>query len=371
MQIEFIGSNSIDEIRQIVDNQGANIIFIVTGNRSFYLSGAEKKLNNLLKNKKLVIFNNFSPNPKFKEVKAGVKALISTNPDLVIAVGGGSVIDMAKLINILAAQKTNNYREIIIKPGLINNKGVPLVAIPTTAGSGSQATHFAVVYIENKKHSLAHKYILPDYAIIDSSLSVGSSKSIAAVSVMDALSQSIESLWSVNSTSESQQYALKAIKLIVDFSNLAINEKNEKAFQFISVAAHLSGKAINITKTTVPHAISYILTSNFNIPHGHAVALLVAPVAYISHAKDDNRFERSLQLIFKLFNCSALGDFIEKWQNLMRSFGLAYKLKDLNVSFDNMEFIVENINTERLKNHSVHLTKKDLKQIVSVAFEGL
>jgi alcohol dehydrogenase len=371
MQKEFIGIGSLNEIYRILEENKAKTIFLVTGKKSFSLSGAEQKLNILLEKKEVTTFNNFSSNPKLRDVKKGIKLLQSVNSDLIIAIGGGSVIDMAKLISVLAVQKKSNLKDIIKEPALINAKGVPLVAIPTTSGSGSQATHFAVVYIENEKHSLAHKYVLPDYAIIDSSLSVSSPRNVAASSAMDALSQAVESIWSINSTIESKLYASEAIKLILNFVNLAIDKKNDDALQSISMAAHLSGKAINITKTTAPHAISYILTSDFNIAHGYAVALLITPVAYISFVKNDKEFNKSLDMIFKLFNCNTIDEFIKKWLNLMDSLGLHLSLKELGICYKDLEVIVKNVNMERMKNHPVSLKNKDLKQIVNAAYEGL
>jgi alcohol dehydrogenase class IV len=160
------------------------------------------------------------------------------------------------------------------------------------------------------------------------------------------------------------------VKLILDYSSQAINIKNKKALQSISAAAHLSGKSINITKTTAPHAISYILTSNFNIAHGHAVGIMVAPIAYISYLKNDSNFNKSLQVIYKLFDCDSIYGFIEKWKKIMTHFGLAYKLEDLGVVKNDVDMIVSNINIERLNNHPVNLTNKDLIKAINISISG-
>ena len=112
---------------------------------------------------------------------------------MIIAIGGGSVIDMGKLINILDAQSNKNVSQLIKNSALVQSKGLPLIAIPTTFGTGSEATHFAVVYINKVKYSLAHSYILPDYAIVEPALSYKLPSKIAATSAMDALSQAVES----------------------------------------------------------------------------------------------------------------------------------------------------------------------------------
>jgi len=370
MQKEFIGEGSLEKIQEIIDSTKAKRIFLVTGKKSFSLSGAKQVLDCLLKDKKVVIFDDFQSNPELNDVAKGVSLLRCNNSDLVIAVGGGSVLDMAKLVNILTVQNKSDFVDIIKKSDLIISKGLPLVAIPTTAGSGSQATHFAVVYVGKHKYSLSHDYLLPDYVIVDSTLSYRTSKKVAASSAMDALSQAIESYWSLNATHESQSYALDAIKLILSSIDLAVNSKNKVAMQAMSLASHLSGKAINITKTTAPHAISYTLTSDFNIPHGYAVASLLAPVAYVSFNNASNKYKDVLNEVFELFDCRSVDEFCKVWRKLMQNCGLHPKLEDSNVPLDKLDFIVDNVNLERLKGHPVLLRRLDLERIVRMAITG-
>jgi alcohol dehydrogenase class IV len=370
VQKEFIGKDSFKKIQYIVDELNAKRVLLVTGKKSFSLSGAKSKINKLLKNQEVTIFDDFQSNPRLEDVESGVNFVRQNNPDLIIAIGGGSVLDMAKLINILSVQNSVDFFYYIKNPNLINNKGVPLVAIPTTAGSGSQATHFAVVYIEKRKYSLAHNYLLPDYVVVDPALSYKTSKKVAASSAMDALSQAIESYWSLNATHESQHYARDAIKLILRSIDLAVNSKDKDAMQTMSLASHLSGKAINITKTTAPHAISYTLTSNFNIPHGYAVALLLAPVAYVSFNNASNKYKDIMKEIFELFDCKSIDEFYKIWIQLMQNCGLHSKLEDSNIFLDELDFIVDNINVERLKGHPVLLRRLDLEHIVRMAIIG-
>ena len=370
MQKEFIGKDSLKKIQEIIDRTDTKNIFLVTGRESFSLSGAKKALNNLLKGRKVIIFDSFQSSPQLEDVEQGVSLLRHNHSDLVVAIGGGSVIDMAKLINILVAQSDMDLFDIIKNPNLIKNKGIPLVAIPTTAGSGSQATHFAVAYVEKRKYSLAHDYLLPDYVIVDPVLSYKTSKKVAAISAMDALCQAIESYWSLNATHESQSYALDAIKLILGSINLAVNSKDKVAMQTMSLASHLSGKAINITKTTAPHAISYTLTSDFDIPHGYAVASLLAPVAYVSFNNASNKYKDVMNEVFELFDCRSVDEFCKIWRQLMQNCGLNSKLEDSNVPLNKLGFIVDNVNLERLKGHPVLLTRLDLERIVRMAITG-
>jgi alcohol dehydrogenase class IV len=178
-------------------------IFLVTGKHSFELSGAKEILSEQLKSYSIVNFNDFTANPKIDNIKEGIELFNDNDCDVVIAVGGGSVIDMAKSINILSVQN-GDPKNIIQGREKILNKGKNLIAIPTTSGAGSEATHFAVVYIDKEKFSIAHEYILPNTAIVDPTFTFKLNSRVTAISGIDALSQAMESHWSVNSDNESK-----------------------------------------------------------------------------------------------------------------------------------------------------------------------
>jgi alcohol dehydrogenase class IV len=150
---------------------------------------------------------------------------------------------------------------------------VPLVAIPTTAGTGAETTQFAVVYIGRIKHSIDHAALRPNVAIVDPALTASIGPRASAASGMDALAQGIESIWSVASTAHSRRAATRAVRLALSCLEAAVVEGTREGRIGMSMAAHLSGLAINETRTTASHAASYPLTARHGIPHGHAVAL--------------------------------------------------------------------------------------------------
>ena len=294
--------------------------------------------------------------------------LIKGGCDLVIAVGGGSAIDIAKSINILSSQESRPI-EYVQGKLRIKNKGKPFIAIPTTAGSGSEATHFAVIYVDGTKYSLSHDFILPEYAIIDGQLAMSMPKDVSAVTAMDAFSHAIESYWSINSTEESKLYSEKAIKLIVKNINESVNRPSLKSRKAIMEAAHLAGKAINIAKTTAPHALSYILTSNFGIPHGQAVALFLSPIlGYNAGVSDgDCNDKRGAVYVLKTIQdlCLMLGrstpDGAGRAVNdIMKEIGLKTDIKEFNIREKEIMEIVNNVNFERLSNNPRKLTSGNL-----------
>jgi alcohol dehydrogenase class IV len=361
-QKDFLGLGCISHLQEVIKEHDVQNILLVTGKRSFALSGAEEILYPYLKNKDVVRFSDFDTNPRLEDVQSGVKLVRETKPDLIIAIGGGSVIDMGKLINIISAQPSENASRIIKNSALIQNKGLPLIAIPTTAGTGSEATHFAVVYLNKVKYSLAHDYIIPDYAIVEPALSYCLPSKIAATSAMDALSQAVESYWAVGSTNESKEYASRAIKMILPILKQAVNSDDKEAKNVMTLAAHLAGKAINISKTTAAHAISYPITTYFNVPHGHAVALTLGKFFIINAAEMENT--KTMAELYEMFGCSNAQACCDMWYELMTEIGLETKLNVLGIKqTSDIELIVNNVNLERLNNNPIRVNNKILNQL--------
>lgn len=228
-----------------------------------------------------VLFSEFTPNPRYEEVCKGIDLFHITKCDTLLAVGGGSAIDVAKCIKLAVLAKEGN--DAIIPP-LVNTKvqcdgaKLPFIAIPTTAGTGSESTHNAVMYYEGAKQTITNDGILPDYAILESKVLKTLPLYQKKCTMMDALCQGIESWWSVNSTSESYEYSRKAIELIMANWRKYIFDNDDEAAANIMLGANYSGRAINITATTAAHAMSYKITSLYGLPHGHAVAVCLPKI---------------------------------------------------------------------------------------------
>ena len=375
MQTEFIGKNSLKNIKKIISNLDAKKILLVTGKGSYKKSGSEEKLIQYLGDTVIKRFFDFEPNPNIKDVLVGINIISSFKPDLVIAVGGGSVIDIAKLVNIFAVHvaKEKEIYEFVNESSSVKHPGLPLIAIPTTSGTGSEATHFAVVYIGNKKYSFAHEYVLPNFSIIDPSLSYSNPAYIKACSGFDALSQAIESFWAVGSTEESRSYSREAIKIILSSIEMAVLESDKKSMDRMSLAANLAGKAINISKTTAAHAVSYPITKFLDIPHGHAVALTLGSFFVInSHYSEsqlnDSRgiqyFDNIIKELLNLFNCSESEQVNQRLNQIMANIGLEANLKSIfrkkNIDY---ELIKKEINLERLNNNPVKVNSSQIENL--------
>lgn len=373
MQSEYFGTGSIKSLTSIINNLKSRNIFLVAGKNSYRSSGAEEILGDLLKGNTLTFFNEVSGDPVIDNIIKGMDIFIESDCDTVIAVGGGSVIDTAKSINVLSSQDSNP-RSVISGEKKIVYKGKPLIAIPTTSGAGSEATHFAVVYMEKEKYSLAHDFILPEYSVVDPQFTFELPSGITATSGIDAFSQAIESFWNINANEESRKYSEEAIKLILENIISAVNEPTENNRENMSKAAHLAGKAINITKTTAPHAVSYVMTSYYGIPHGQAVCITLSEFLEYNFNVTESDLMPGLNLsevranhknLLKVLNCRDVNDGKNLINELIKSIGLKTKLSELNITSQaDLKIISESVNLERLKNNPRSVSKEDLVRIL-------
>jgi len=373
-QKEFIGAGCINSIKNIIKETRAKKVLLVTGRQSYIDCNAKSQIDKILKNIYTEQFNQFEVNPKLEHSRTGISLLKNTKFDLVIAVGGGSVIDTAKTINILATQKNSDLVKYVNDNTLITERGLPLVAIPTTAGTGSEATHFSVVYVDKIKHSLAHRFMLPNYVIIDAELSYSLPPHITAASGMDALSQAVESYWSVKSTKESKKLASEAIILILKALKSAVSG-NKISIITMSKAANLAGKAINITETTAPHAISYPISTFFKLQHGHAVALTLGFFFSINYnfldcdiidTRGGAYVRNTMEELFGMFNVKSELECKQEWYLLMDAIGLDSDIKNIGILTESdINKVISGVNLDRLKNNPVRLSVKKLKEIFS------
>lgn len=372
MNQKIIFTNDLkSKLFKIVSKLKPARILFVTANRSFVKLDIGSILEPIISEYITARFNSFDVNPKLNDVNRGVKLLKNFRPNIIIAIGGGSVIDMSKLIGILS--QNSNYKDIIKSDLELKPSKIPLIAIPTTSGTGSESTSFSVIYINNKKYSVSNKSMLPEYAVIDHRLSSTMSKKLRASSAFDAFSQSIESYWSINSTKASKDLSAKAIKLISNNILQSFNN-NTKAKIAMAKAANLSGQAINITKTTAPHALSYRISSKYDIQHGHAVALTLGKFFLLNTPNDrsiviDKRgnkyLEQTMRSLFKILNVKSAEHASQFWYKLMKKCGLEPDIiKACSLSKNDLTGIIRSVDQVRLKNNPVKVSSKDIFQVI-------
>lgn len=366
---EFIGKNCLDELSFLFEENNFQKILIITGKNSFKKSGAKIKLEKLLQKKILRTFFKENDYPELNELKGFISVITLFKPDVILSIGGGAVLDLAKIGNCLCLE--DDYVSKIKNGSLtITKKFTKVIAIPTTAGSGAEVTSNAVLYIDKVKYSVEGKNIMPDYAFVDPELVLSLPKSLSASSGFDAMSQAIESLFSKKSNDESVKYALKSLEYSHNYIESHVNQKTFLTAYNMCNASFFSGKAINISKTTAPHAVSYPFTAYFGIKHGHAVSLTLTDFIEYNFLKkkySDAKFDLNerFKLIFETFKVNDLQDWIAKVNKILYNIDLETNFSKLNISSKNtIEKVVSNINVQRLNNNPVPLTVNSVKEIL-------
>jgi alcohol dehydrogenase class IV len=223
------------------------------------------------------VFDAIEPNPTARLAHAAIDAARRAGADGLVAVGGGSCIDLAKATAIGLEQRSDVDATFAGALGI--HGAAPLVAVPTTAGSGSQATSFGVLYVEGRKRSLDHPSLRPRAVVLDRRFIEALPGRLSAISGLDALCQCVESIWACGATDRSRALAAAGGGLLSEHLRAAAGDHEPGACRAIMLGAHLSGCAINISRTTAAHAYSYAITLRHGVPHGLAVALSLGWVA--------------------------------------------------------------------------------------------
>lgn len=313
-------------------------------------------------NVSLIRFSNFKPNPLYESVVEGVRLFHENKCEMIIAVGGGSAMDVAKCIKLYSnMDSSENYLKQRIVP---NN--LPLLAVPTTAGTGSEATRYAVIYYNGEKQSVADVSCIPSVVLMDPSVLKTLPEYQKKSTMLDALCHAIESFWSVNSTEESREYSKTAIQMILNNKDAYLANEETGNAEMLK-AANIAGKAINITQTTAGHAMCYKLTSLYGIAHGHAAALCVSKLFpfMIAHTElcIDPRGEDFLEEIFaeiaEAMGCDSAEQAAVRFDEILSSLQLTVP----KATEEDIEILTGSVNPTRLKNNPVGLSAEIIKAL--------
>ena len=304
------------------------------------------------------------PDPTAESVRAVVQAVRDMAPDWVIAFGGGSVLDAAKAAALLAKAE-GDILDYLRGLRQVQTPGIPLVAIPTTAGSGSEVTPYASITDEEwkKKTSLTSDYLYPRYAILDEALTVTMPPLITAISGMDALCHAIEAYWSKHSNLVTDAYALSAAKIALNVLPVAFLHGDDLLVRRQMLeASMLAGLAISNARTTAAHAISYPMTVFYRVPHGIACSIVLPQlIRYNSGAIDPGKEKVLLNnLGFRTMN--ELADAVEC---LKEKLHLPVRLRDLGIRQADLSTIVANgFRPDRINNNPRAITASDFKRML-------
>lgn len=354
--------NNYEQVgRWISDNQIKSLLLVCDGSIGF-LKEINDYLLDLEEEIRITRFDKFTPNPLYDSVVIGVEIFKLNNCNGIFAIGGGSAIDVAKCIKLYSNMDPgHNYLE----QKIIAND-LPFLAMPTTAGTGSESTKYAVIYYEGKKQSVTHESCIPGTVLLDP----GCLKTLPSYqkksTMMDALCHALESFWSVNSTEESKEYSRRAIRLVMKNMDGYLNN-TEEGNEGMLLAANTAGKAINITQTTAGHAMCYKITSLFGCSHGHAAILcdrvlfpwMLDNIDLCIDARGKDYLYETFNEIAETMGCDTPEQAATKLNDIFNSLGLDIPLADVR----QFEELRTSVNPVRLKNHPVMLTEESIDKL--------
>ncbi len=309
-------------------------------------------------------FSGYAPNPTYEQVLSAVMAYRSSGCDSIVSLGGGSAIDVAKCVKLWAglpgdgSGSDSKNRRFCEREACYS--AMPHLAIPTTAGTGSESTHFAVVYVDGAKTSVAHDCMHPDAALLVPGLLAGLPAYQRKATMLDALCQAIESYWSVNSCEESREYSRRAIPEIVRVARRYVCG-DPSTYREMALAANLAGKAINLTTTTLPHAMSYKLTSLYGIAHGHAVALCMPFAWRMLMERGDEMTQSRLSELSELMTGDVASSPVEGLGVFEALYG-ALGLQAPVITEEDLDVLSTSVNPQRLANYPIKLSKDELRE---------
>lgn len=339
-------------------------LFLVCDDSIKYMDSFHKHLDHLADlGVEVFYFNDFRSNPLYESVVNGVKLFKNYSCDSIMAVGGGSAIDVAKCIKLYSNQPGEGENGAWLKAESIPDD-IPFIAMPTTAGTGSEATRYAVLYYEDVKQSITSESFIPEAVFVDPNALKTLPLYQKKATMCDALCHSIESFWSVNSTDESKEYSRAAIRGVFENMEGYLANTDEGNAGMLH-AAHIAGKAINISQTTAGHAMCYKITSLFHCAHGHAAMLcnrMLFPWMIENPDKcvDPRGEDYFISTMEELSHAMGCGDAKEASARLIEFFD-SLELEVPEASEEQIDILKNSVNPVRLKNNPVRLDIADIE----------
>ncbi len=373
----YFGFGSRSVLKDEINSRNYKKALLVT-DASLIEAGVVNKVTEILDEAKIKyrLFSKVKPNPTIKNVLDGLKVLKTSKADFIIAVGGGSCIDTAKAISIIA---TNPDREDVVSlKGTSNtkNKGLPMIALPTTAGTAAEVTINYVITDEKRlvKMVCVDPNDIPVLSIVDCELMSSMPKSLAASTGMDALTHAIEGYITKAHNEMSDMFHLKAIKMIFDNLAKAVNQKDVTAIEKMAMAQYIAGMGFSNVGLGIVHSMAHQLGAMYDTPHGLANAILLPTVMEFNGAVCADRFRDILKVLGvkkadKLNDKKAVAMLVTKIKELSISVGITTSIKDTKAKFEDLEILAQKaIEDPCTPGNPRPVTKEQIVQLYKLAW---
>lgn len=347
-ETSYFGRGSREVLTQEIKQRGFSNVLVVT-DKALLSAGVTDKVTAELDKANLAyhVFSNLKPNPTVENVQDGVKTCKLYQSDCIVAVGGGSAIDTAKAIGIIIANP--EFADVVSLDGVANtkNKSLPIIALPTTAGTAAEVTINYVITDEKnvKKMVCVDPHDIPVVAIIDSELMESMPKLLAAATGMDALTHAMEGYITKAAWSMTDMFHIRAIKLIFENIEKAVNEKDKVAIENMALAQYTAGQGFSNVGLGIVHSMAHQLGAVYDTPHGIANALLLPYVMKYNGEVCETRFKEILEAIgvntTNMNKQQAIDTLVGKITELSVSLGIPQKLNEVNVVESDIPMLAE------------------------------
>lgn len=373
-----MGTGSISQIGVEAKKLGANHVLLVT-DRIICETGLLEKIQAPLKAEDITfdINSEITPEPPFELLEDILETIQDKSYDLLIGIGGGSVLDATKMLAIMLKNK-GDIRQMV-GTNLVPSKGLPFILTPTTAGTGSEVTYNAI-FTDNKDHvkkGIVSPYLLPDVAIIDPALTMTMPAAVTAATGMDALVHAVESYTALRADALNDGIALQAIKLITHSLRKAVFNGNDlKAREDMSMGSLLAGISLANAGVGAVHALAYPIGGKFKVPHGVANSLLLPYVMKYNVVSDTKKFAEVARAMGEktegLSEREAADKAVKAMARLAKDIGIPASLKEVGVEKKDLRSLAEEaMKQERLlSNNPRKLTLDDIHTIYVNAYEA-
>jgi lactaldehyde reductase len=344
-EMSFFGAGSRSVLADEIKKRGLKKILIVT-DKDLVRFGVVGKITELLDSEKIeyTVFSNVKQNPTVVQVKEGVKAFTQSGADVIVAIGGGSSIDTAKAIGIISTNP--EFADVVSLEGVANtkNKSIPVIAIPTTAGTAAEVTiNYVITDEENvKKMVCVDPNDIPVLSIVDAELMLSLPKGLTAATGMDALTHAIEGYITKGAWEMSDMFELKAIEMIAKYLPVAVeNPSDIVAREGMAVAQYIAGMGFSNVGLGLVHGMAHPLGAYYDIPHGVANALLLPVVMQYNAESSIGKYAdiaRAMGVkVDGLSPQAAAQAAVDAVKKLAVTVGIPEKLRTLNVKEEDLE----------------------------------
>ena len=378
-ETSYFGKGAREELAPEIKNRGFKKAFVVT-DKSLAECGVINKVTDVLERAGIPfeVYSEVKPNPTIKNVTDGIEACKKSGADVIVAVGGGSSIDTAKGISIVM---TNPDRaDIVSLNGASNtvNRGMPVIALPTTSGTAAEVTINYVITDEEREVKMVcvDPHDIPIMAIVDSDLMATMPKSLASATGMDALTHAVEGYITKAHNTMSDMFHMKAIKLIFKYLPSAVNEKDEEAIEMMGLAQYIAGMGFSNVGLGIVHSMAHQLGAVYDTPHGLANAILL-PTVMRFNGEDPATAQRFREILCEIGRPDAanlndqdvINTFVWMISELSKSVGITQKVIDVGAKEEDFEMLADKAMQDPCKpGNPREVSKEDFIELFRKAF---